>query len=282
MLFFLSILSAFACALCTGIGAVLQKASADKEKPVHGIKLGFLWSLLHNWKYVLGVTIDTLGWVFVYLAVQHIPLFFAEAIVSSNLLITALLEHFVLHTPLPKRAYLAVILVLGGLAMLSLAAGPEASRMVNLRTEWALALVPVAALVVAIAVGHSKQLVATAGVALLGGVAFGETSVISRVFPLPHPLWHALTSPLLYGLIASGIIGVLLFSTALQRTHATVANACLTISQTFIPAIIGLVALGDTVRAGHWYAVVLGLGLSVAGTVYLMLVTQKTAKTAAL
>ncbi|HSX07287.1 MAG TPA: hypothetical protein VLG11_00130 [Candidatus Saccharimonadales bacterium] len=282
MIFFLSILAAFACALCTGIGAILQKASADKEKPVHGIKLGFLWSLLHNWKYVLGVVIDTLGWVFVYLAVQHIPLFFAEAIVSSNLLITALLEHFVLHTPLPKRAYFAVILVLCGLGVLGLAAGQEAPRTVSLHIEWALALVPIVALVLAAAVGRSKQLAATAGVALLGGVAFGETSVISRVFPLPHPLWHALTGPLLYGLIASGIVGVLLFSTALQRTHATVANACLTISQTFVPAIIGLAVLGDTVRAGRWYAVVLGLGLSVAGTLYLMMVTRHTTKIAAL
>ena len=269
MTFWLSILAAVGCALCNGTAAVLQKVSADKAKPAEGVHVGLLWSLLHDWLYILAGVIDTLGWILTYLAAQHLPLFFVESIIATNLIITALLERFVLHAPLKKATYAATGLILAGVTVLAFAAGPDTAKHGSVTLDWTLALFPVAVGTLALIVGRFRHGVATIGLAALSGVAYGSTSIISRVFPLPHPLWHVVLSPLPYGLIASGFVGVLLFSTALQRAPATVVNACMTSAETFVPTLIGLFVLGDVVRSGRWYDVVIGLTLAIVGTISL-------------
>ncbi len=243
--------------------------SVNKEKPARGVQVGLLWRLLRNWRYNLAVVLDAAGWVLTYIAVQHLPLFFVESIIATNLVITAFLERIVLHTPLKKVTYGGTALILSGLAVMALAASPGSARHVSLAAQWWLAVVPLGVGLLAAGAGRFKGGVATIGVALLSGIAFGETSVISRTFPLPHPLWHAALNPAPYGLLASGFVGVLLFSTALQRAHATVVNACMTAAETFVPTLIGFILLGDTVRSGRWYDVSLGLALAIAGTVSL-------------
>lgn len=275
MAFWLSILAAAGCALCNGTAAILQKVSADKIKPATGVRVGLLWSLIHNWQYNVGVTLDALGWMLTYIAAQHLPLFFVESIIATNLIITALLDRFVLQTPLEKNTYLATSLILAGLVALAFAATPETARRVNITTDWLLALLPLMVGLVALIVGRFRHGVATIGVAALSGVAFGGTSIVSRIMPLPHPLWHVLASPLPYGLAASGFVGVLLFSTALQRAPATIVNACMTSAETLVPTLIGLFVLGDVARSGRWYDVVLGLGLATAGTVSLAFDTRR-------
>ncbi len=56
---------------------------------------------------------------------------------------------------------------------------------------------------------------------------------------------------------------------ALDRAPVSAASAPLIVTQTFVPSLIGVAFLGDTVRPGWWPGVVVGLLLSTAGAIVL-------------
>ena len=71
---------------------------------------------------------------------------------------------------------------------------------------------------------------------------------------------------------AVGVYGLLafwLYSLALDRAPVSSATAPLIVGQTFVPGLVGVLLLGDGVRAGWWPAVVAGLVLSVGGAIFL-------------
>jgi hypothetical protein len=89
------LLAAFGCSMCNGTAAVLQKISADKEKNVQSLDTGFLLRLAQDKPYIVGVLLDILGWLFTLYAVQNLPLFLVEAVIASNIIVTAFLERFI-------------------------------------------------------------------------------------------------------------------------------------------------------------------------------------------
>jgi hypothetical protein len=84
----------------------------------------------------------------------------------------------------------------------------------------------------------------------LGGVAFGGVGVAARAVRVPHPLWHGAYDPLVLAIVAYGVLGMLLYATALQRAAVTTATAALFAAETVVPALVGLAALGDHARHG--------------------------------
>jgi drug/metabolite transporter (DMT)-like permease len=265
------LLAAFGCSMCNGTAAVLQKISADKEKNVQSLDTGFLLRLAQDKPYIVGVLLDILGWLFTLYAVQNLPLFLVEAVIASNIIVTAFLERFIGHRVIASRSYIAIFFIVVGLVMLAIASAPEKASPISATVKWVILLNPLLIGLGAYVLVRSKRYGASIGLAVLGGLAFGGTSVIGRIFKLSHPVWHTLYSPLVFGLIASGTLGILLFSIALQRAHATVINATMTASQTLIPAIVGIAFLGDEARNGLWYLVILGTALSLGGVVALAL-----------
>lgn len=271
------ILAAGTCALCNGTAAVLQKISADKVKNVSSMDVRLLWRLSQNKLYIVGVGLDIVGWLLTLYAVQYLPLFLVEAIVASSIVVTALIDRLIIKQRLSHRAYVAIGLILTGLMLLAIAASPERARPVSetLRTLIALSPVPVAG--VGFILAKQKGRLSSLGLAIMAGLSFGATSVIGRIFIVSQPVWHTIYNPLVFGLIASGTLGVLLFSIALQRALATTMNATMTMSQTLIPAIVGIVFLGDSARNGLWYLVILGGVSALGGVLVLALgVTQTT------
>lgn len=268
--YFFPLLAAFACAICNGTAAVLQKISADKEKDVSSLDARFLWRLFQNKPYAAGVALDILGWLLTLFAVQYLPLFLVEAIIAANIVVTAVVERLLLHRPMRSKAYLAIAIILAGLTVLALAASPEKAEPINGMLKWLIILAPIPIAMAGYVLARSKTYSASIGLAILGGIAFGDTSIVGRIFSLSQPAWHTVYSPLVFALIASGILGILLFSIALQRAQATTINASMAASQTLVPAIIGIVFLGDDARHGMWYLVVLGISLVLGGVAFLV------------
>ena len=261
--------AAVACAACNGAAAVLQKIGADKEKNVTNLDAGLLWRLFQNKPYAIGVGLDIVGWGLTLFAVQYLPLFLVEAIIAGNIVITALIERFVRGRKLSRTGYAAIGVILIGLIMLALAASPEQAEPVSNILRWSIIASPILLGVVGFFLARGKSRLSTTGLAIVAGLCFGDTSVIGRIFNFSHPLWHTLYSPFIPALIVSGTLGILLFSTALQRAQATVMNATMTASQTLIPAIVGIVYLGDQARNGLWYLVVVGSLLALTGVITL-------------
>ena len=65
--------------------------------------------------------------------------------------------------------------------------------------------------------------------------------------------------------MAAGGIAFLLYSTAMQRGSVTTATAANVVTQTAVPAVVGILLLGDRVREGWGPVAVLGFLLALAG-----------------
>jgi drug/metabolite transporter (DMT)-like permease len=271
MTYTLSLVAAAGCALCNGVAAILQKMSADNEATVSGLDAGLLLRLVKNTPYVLGLVLDILGWILTFLAVRTLPLFLVESIVAANIAVTALIERFVMHRSLPKKSYVTILVMLVGLVLVSLSAAPETSKVLSGAALWSLFVIPFIVALVAIFVARNSSARAATIVAGLGGISFGLTSVASRVFREAHPFWHNVYNPAIIMLVIAGILGIFLFSVALQRAAATIVNASMTATQTLIPSLIGITVLGDSARHGTWYLVVLGTLITTAAAVALSL-----------
>lgn len=263
--FALPLLSALACALCNGWAAILQKISADKEKKVYSLSVGLLMRLFQDLPYVGGVLLDMAGWLFTLYAVTFLPLFFVQAIIASSIAVTALIERVFMHRRLSWRAYVAIGVILVGIVLLALAATPERAEPAGWLLKLAIAVSPLPFALLGFLAARGRFRRSPLILAVLGGITFGTTSIVGRILVIPRPVWHIFADPLLYGLIGSGILGIWLFSIALQRTHATLANAATTASQFIFPAIIGIVFLGDDIQHGYLYAAAFGTVLTLIG-----------------
>jgi hypothetical protein len=67
-------------------------------------------------------------------------------------------------------------------------------------------------------------------------------------------------------MLAYGLVGLLLFTIALQRSHASVVGASTTAAQSIVPIVVGIAFLGDSPRNGAWVVAVAGMVLTLAGT----------------
>ncbi|HEY5267577.1 MAG TPA: hypothetical protein VII94_00380 [Candidatus Saccharimonadales bacterium] len=269
--YLLPIFAAFACAICNGSAVVLQKVSADKEKNTNGLEVRLLWRLFQDKPYILGIFIDFLGWVFTLIAVQYLPLFLVGSIIASGIVVAAFIERFFRHQRIKFKSYLAIIAILIGLVLLAIASSSQRAKPISDTIKYSIILIPVPVAIIAYVLARRRKYITTVVLGILSGIAFSGTTTIGRIFRFSQPIWHTIYSPLLLSIIVSGILGLLLFSTALQHAKATVINATSLTSQTIIAAIIGIVFFGDTARNGMWYLVIIGILVALVGVTVLSL-----------
>ena len=79
----------------------------------------------------------------------------------------------------------------------------------------------------------------------------------------------ALTDPVVWVLLAYGALGLALYTVALGRGAVGPVVGVLAVTETLAPGLLGLVLLGDGVRAGWWPGLLLGLALALGGVVVL-------------
>lgn len=266
-MFGLGILAVACCALCNGAAAILQKIGANSQAEVDSLDARLLLRLAKNVPYIAGVALDLLGWILTVFAVRHIPLFLAEAVIASSVAVTALLERLVLKRPLRRGTAISIGVIFAGLALVGSSATSEHAARVHGALAWSIGLAPVVCLLVGAGAARMRGAHSAMGLAVIGGLAFGGTSVVGRVLPFNDAWWQLPAQPLFWSLALYGLAGIWLFTLALQRGSATAVNAGMTAAQTIIPAVVGLALLGDHVRAGLWVVMVLGLLCAVAGSV---------------
>ena len=111
------LLGALGAAVCYGGASILQALAARKERTAEGLDPRLLLRLVKSWQYVLGLALDGFAFLLSIAALQTMPLFAVQAIVSSFLAITAVLGAIFLKMPLTRRDKIALGVVIGGLVM---------------------------------------------------------------------------------------------------------------------------------------------------------------------
>ena len=266
----LALLGALATAVCYGAGSVLQAYGARRTHQGSGLDPRLIARALREGPYVAGLALDLLGFALSLAALRGLPLFVVEAAIAANLAVIALLSVPVFGERLGAVDWAAVLAVVLGLALLAAAAAAGPADPVGDGLRWA--MVALAALSVALGIPAARlpgPLAAAAGRPGLAGLAFAAVGVGARVVRDPGSPTALLHDPAALAVLLGGVGGMLLYTTALQRGSVTRATGTLVVVETAVPALIGLVWLGDRARTGWAPVAVVGFVMAVVGAVTL-------------
>lgn len=261
----LAILLALGAMTCFGLAAVLQAVATGRTERRPGLDPRLLLQLARQPVFLASLALNGLGFGLHITALQSLPLFLVQAIIAGSVAVTAVLSVRVTGASLARAQWFAVALVVLGLTML----GPSATTGQAAPGGPRAALLLLAALgLVVLAAWFAARVRAAAGAVLLGllaGTGFGVVAVSARLLP---PYGAALLgSPLAYVLPLAGATAFLLYSAAMQRGSVTTTTAALVITQTGVPALVGVLLLGDRVREGFLTLAVAGFVLALGGAV---------------
>jgi len=265
----LGLAAALAAAVVFGGSSILQAVGSRRVSSSSGFHVRTVGRLLRQPAFVAAVLLNLLGFVLHLIAVRALPLFLAQAGIAASLAVTALLAVRFFHDRLSSAEWGAVAAVCLGLALLTAAAGETGEDRAT--GPMSVALFAVVAVMVAggLAASRARGLASAAVVSLLAGLGFANTALAARLLP-ELSVSSVLGSPVAYALPLSGVLAFLLYSLALQRSSVTVATAPMIVLQTALPAVVGMLLLGDMVRSGWAVGALVGFVLTAAGSVALV------------
>jgi drug/metabolite transporter (DMT)-like permease len=271
-----SLTAALIAAVFYGIASVMQSVAAHEasnrrpqDADAGGVDPGLLPRMLRQWRFVVSLCLDALGFVAQLIALQRLPLFAVQAIVAANLAVTAVVASMVIKVRLSWREWLAVTGVVAGVGLLGSSAGPEGASQAGVVFKLAL-IVTIAALgLIGLAAARLRSGSArTLALGLVAGFGYGVIGIAARVLNGFAPL-TLLRDPAAYAVAAAGIVSFMFYATALEGGSVTVATAAVVLAETLPPAVIGVTFLGDRTRPGLEPAAIAGFLLAVASAVML-------------
>ncbi|MEU7726281.1 hypothetical protein AB0B78_13690 [Streptomyces sp. NPDC040724] len=258
---------ALGAAVCFGTASVLQAVAARAAEPGSGsgVDAALFLRAVRQWRYLLGLGLDAVGFVLQIIALRHVPIYAVGAALAASLAVTAVVAARLLRMRLSRTEWGAVWVVCAGLLMLGLAAGEEGSGTGSLALELGLLVVAGLVLVVGAVAGRLPDGPRALVLGLAAGTGFGVVEVAVRLIDSP---WD-LRNPAFYALLLGGGAAFLLLTSALARGSVTAATAGLVLGETVGPAVVGVVWLGDRTREGLTWLAVTGFAVAVAGSLTL-------------
>ncbi|MET8409269.1 hypothetical protein ABZV34_14455 [Streptomyces sp. NPDC005195] len=265
---------ALGAAVCFGTATVLQAIAARTAAGAGGGTGGpggdaaLLLRALRQWRYLAGLALDGLGFVFQIAALRSLPIYAVGAALASSLAVTAVVAARLLRVRLSGSEWAAVGVVCAGLGMLGLASGAEGDRAGSMTLKYVMLGTAVLVLLLGLVGGRLSGRGRALVLGLGAGFGFGVVEVSVRLIDDLAP-GTLVRNPAVYALLVGGGAAFLLLTTALQRGSVTTATAGLVIGETIGPALVGVVWLGDRTREGLEWLAVLGFLVAVAGALAL-------------
>jgi drug/metabolite transporter (DMT)-like permease len=274
-----SLVAAVVAALCYGVAAVMQavavRAASHRTssggQPVSAlgnVDPGLIVRMLHQWRFVASLGLDTLGFLAQLVALRRLPLFAVQAMIAANLAVTAVVAAWMIHIELAWREWLAVAGVIAGVGLLGSSAGAQGATGVSPQFKLALIVAVAGVAAIGIVASRLRDPFRTPVLGAVAGLGYGVLAVAARVLPGFTPQ-ELVRDPAAYALAAAGIVSFMLYATALEGGSVTVATAAVVLVETIPPAIVGILLLGDHTRPGLAGVAVLGFILAVVCAVAL-------------
>jgi hypothetical protein len=265
-------LLALGCAVCYGTASVLQAVAARSVQPGSnsGVDAVLLLRAGRQWRYLVGLGLDGLGFLLQVAALRLAPIYVVAAALAASIAVTGVAAAWVLSTRLSSVEWTAVWVVCVSLAVLALAAGPGHVRRAPAGLGWALLVVVAVIFIVGAAAGRLPDRPRALALGLGAGTGFGVVEVGVRLIEAIDPTKRSFyTNPALYALAAGGAAGFLLLTSGLQRGSVTTTVAAMVVGETIAPALVGVVWLGDRAREGLGWVVIVGFVVAVSATLVL-------------
>jgi drug/metabolite transporter (DMT)-like permease len=273
-----SLVAALVSAFCYGIASVMQavairSASRRGTQTLEGgdagrVDPGLIVRLLGQWRFLASIGIDFIGFLAQLVALQRLPLFAVQAVIASNLAVTAVFAAWLINVRLGWREWIAVGAVVVGVGFLGSSAGSEGAVMPGAAFQIGLMVAVVGVGLGGMAAARLSGWARTPALGAIAGLGYAVLAVAARILPGFSP-GQLVRSPATYTLAAAGIVSFLMYASALEGGSVTVATAAVVLAETVPPAIVGVVFLGDTTRHGLAGLAVAGFVLAVLGAVAL-------------
>ncbi|MGW5866051.1 hypothetical protein ACWFRJ_28140 [Streptomyces sp. NPDC055239] len=257
-------------AVCFGTASVFQAVAARATAPGtgSGVDPALLLRAVKQWRYVVGLGLDGLGFLLQIVALRSIPIYAVGAALAASLAVTAVVASRLLRVRLSGVEWAAVGVVCAGLAMLGLASGDEGKGVGSTTLRWVMLGVAVGVLLLGAVAGRLPGRGRALALGLGAGLGFGVVEVAVRLIDDVSP-GALVRNPACYALLVGGGAAFLLLTSALQRGSVTTATAGMVIGETIGPAVVGVVWLGDRTRGGLEWLAVLGFVVAVVGALAL-------------
>jgi drug/metabolite transporter (DMT)-like permease len=272
-----SLIAAVVAPLFYGVAAVMQAmavraasrpAGSQGTGAFAGVDPGLVVRMFRQWRFPASLVLDILGFIAQLVALHRLPLFAVQAIIASNLAVTAVCASWLIGTVLGWREWLAVGGVIVGVGLLGASAGAEGAATVG--NTFKLALIVAVAGIGMIGLAAAR-LTGQARTLLLGataGLGYGVLAVAARVLTGYSPA-VLVRDPAAYALAAAGIVSFLFYAAALEGGSVTVAVAAVVLVETIPPAAVGILLLDDKTRRGMAGVAIAGFVLAVISAVML-------------
>ncbi|MEE6177941.1 DMT family transporter [Mycobacterium sp. 050134] len=265
-------LLALGCSVCYGAASVLQAAATRSVEAGSGsgVDAVLLMRAARQWRYLVGVSLDGVGFLLQVAALRLVPIYVVAAALAASIAVTGIVAAWLLSARLTPAEWTAVGVVCVSLVVLALAAGPGHFRRAPTRLGWALVGVVAVIFVAGAAAGRLPDRPRALALGLAAGSGFGVVEIGVRLLEVIDPTKRSFyENPALYASAAGGVAGFLLLTSALHRGSVTTAVAGMVVGETIAPAFVGVVWLGDRARDGLGWLVVLGFVVAVSATLVL-------------
>lgn len=256
-------------AVCFGVASAMQAVAARTARDDRqGIDPRLLIRLLGQWRYVVGIGLDILGFVAQVAALRSLPLFLVQAMVAGSIAVTAVLATRWFGVVLSRAEWGSVVVVCAGLALLGSAAEQEGAGHAGSLFHYSLLGASLVLAVFGVVAGQLPDPTRTAALGLIAGLSWGTLGIAVRVLPSLTPA-VLVRDPATYTLIVGGILGAWFYAAALQRGGVVAATATMLIGETVPPALIGVLLLGDHARPGWLPVAAAGFVIALIGALVL-------------
>jgi drug/metabolite transporter (DMT)-like permease len=224
-------------------------------------------SLITQPRYLGGLAVDALGWVCTVVALRQLPVFAVQAVLGGSIALTALLARMVYGSALRTMDRIAIVACVLGLVLVAGSAGKGPPPAVSATTD---ALLATAAVLLGLAAVWLWRRQRAWPLAVVAGLAFGATSLAVRAVHLhAGGVVELLTQPGPYLVVGFWAAGMSSYTRALTLGNLARVTAVFLVTEVVVPGLVGIALLGDSVRAGWWVPMAIGLLLAVGGVVVL-------------
>jgi drug/metabolite transporter (DMT)-like permease len=280
----LSYLLAVLAACANATSSVLQRKANRRVPEKENLRLRLIWSLFHQPVWFGGVLAIIAGFLLQATALSGGELAVVEPVLVLELPATLILASWVFRARLRWREWSTTAAMAAGLAGLMFFLAPSGGRSAPSGWYvWVAGILMNLAVVGALVVwahhrgqggsAGGRRRAARAGVlGAAAGAQFGLTATLMKgvTGSFSQGLGALFSSWQLYGMVASGLLGMFLLQSAMNAGRLIAAQPAITLSDPVVSVLWGVLAFGEKVRGG-WFAVAAAVCALVIATAVLVL-----------
>ncbi|UCD86054.1 MAG: hypothetical protein JSU92_07635 [Deltaproteobacteria bacterium] len=237
---------------CMNSGLVLwKKAAVNLPKVQLGFNPQTLLAFLTSGTWMLGFGIVIIGWILYLIAVANAPISIIQPAIGFGLVILALFSVFYLKEDVKLREWVAVAMMILGIALLGLSADPSEAEHVTLHGYLLLIVSIAVSLTILLFILLQKYFIQNMNLEVVLGIATGLVMGLAALYTKAlfncldggdSLLAFAFFLPLV---IASNFLGITIMQSGFQRGKALIVVSLSAVINKIVAIIGGMVSMGE-------------------------------------